>query len=133
MRKLLGTTIVLALIAFVAFWIVTMPATVSSAALPPRAADLANGREMFYAGGCPACHAVPRQEDRTQLGGGLALNSPFGTFYVPNISPDPEDGIGRYLLNSHGLRPTINATLSDRISAERRKNGVMEWEEEARG
>lgn len=96
MRKLLGAAIVLALIALVAFWIVTIPATVSSATLPARTADLANGREMFYAGGCPACHAVPGRDDRTQLGGGLALASPFGTFYVPNISPDPDDGIGRW-------------------------------------
>ena len=33
---------------------------------------------------------------RTRLGGGLALVSPFGTFYVPNISPDPADGIGAW-------------------------------------
>ena len=32
--------------------------------------------------------------DTTRLGGGLALNSPFGTFYVPNISSDRQDGIG---------------------------------------
>jgi mono/diheme cytochrome c family protein len=51
---------------------------------------------MFYAGGCASCHATPGQEDRTRLGGGLALNSPFGTFYVPNISPDPDDGIGKW-------------------------------------
>ena len=36
----------------------------------------------------------PKQEDKTKLGGGLALGSPFGTFYVPNISSDPKDGIG---------------------------------------
>jgi hypothetical protein len=34
--------------------------------------------------------------DRTRLGGGLALKSPLGTFYVPNISPDPIDGIGKW-------------------------------------
>jgi mono/diheme cytochrome c family protein len=39
---------------------------------------------------------VPGQPDRTRLGGGLAIPSPFGTFYVPNISPDPVDGIGRW-------------------------------------
>ena len=38
----------------------------------------------------------PDKVDRTRLGGGLALTSPFGTFYVPNISPDPKDGIGRW-------------------------------------
>jgi len=31
-----------------------------------------------------------------QLGGGLAIGSPFGTFYAPNISQDPTDGIGRW-------------------------------------
>jgi mono/diheme cytochrome c family protein len=39
---------------------------------------------------------VPGQPDRTRLGGGLAIPSPFGTFYAPNISPDPADGIGRW-------------------------------------
>ena len=39
-----------------------------------------------------SCRA--KQEDKTKLGGGLALGSPFGTFYVPNISSDPKDGIG---------------------------------------
>ncbi len=69
-----------------------MPAS----ALPAHTPDLANGKEMFYAGGCASCHAVPKQPDKTRLGGGLALNSAFGTFYVPNISSDPNDGIGAW-------------------------------------
>jgi mono/diheme cytochrome c family protein len=64
--------------------------------LPAYAPNLANGLTTFNAGGCSSCHAVPRQPDRTRLGGGLAIPSPFGTFYVPNISPDPVDGIGRW-------------------------------------
>ena len=71
-------------------------ATVPASALGPHTPDLANGKEMFYAGGCASCHAVPKQPDKTKLGGGLALNSPFGTFYVPNISSDPKDGIGAW-------------------------------------
>jgi len=39
---------------------------------------------------------VPGQPDRLRLGGGLAIPSPFGTFYAPNISPDPVDGIGKW-------------------------------------
>jgi mono/diheme cytochrome c family protein len=39
---------------------------------------------------------VPDQPDRMRLGGGLAIRSPFGTFYAPNISSDPTDGIGRW-------------------------------------
>src|SRR6266404_927395 len=73
-----------------------MPATVPATALAAHAPNLANGRTMFYAGGCAACHATPDQPDHTRLGGGLGLKSPFGTFYAPNISPDPNDGIGRW-------------------------------------
>ena len=66
------------------------------ARFPPHTPDLANGKEMFYAGGCASCHAVPKQPDMTRLGGGLALTSAFGTFYVPNISSDRKDGIGAW-------------------------------------
>jgi len=84
----------------VAFWILTTPATVPASALPAYTPSLANGKTMFDAGGCASCHAVPNEDpdkvDRTRLGGGLALPCPFGTFYVPNISPDPKDGIGSW-------------------------------------
>jgi mono/diheme cytochrome c family protein len=94
MRKLLIAVLLAGVVGLIAFWALTAPQTVDPAALGAHTSDLVNGREMFYAGGCTACHAMPGQEDRTQLGGGLALKSPFGTFYVPNISPDPSDGIG---------------------------------------
>jgi mono/diheme cytochrome c family protein len=81
-------------------WVLTLPATVPASALPAYTPNVDNGRTMFNAGGCASCHATPAGEpdkmDRTRLGGGLALKSPFGTFYVPNISPDPSDGIGEW-------------------------------------
>jgi mono/diheme cytochrome c family protein len=64
--------------------------------VPAYTPDLVNGQEMFNAGGCSSCHAMPGQPDRTKLGGGLAIPSPFGTFYAPNISSDPVDGIGQW-------------------------------------
>src|ERR1700724_4874206 len=95
----LGAAAVLVAIVLV-LWCLTIPAAVPAAALPPHAPDVANGRTMFDIGGCASCHATPADEpekvDRTRLGGGLALKSPFGTFYVPNISPDPSDGIGEW-------------------------------------
>jgi mono/diheme cytochrome c family protein len=94
LRKLLIAAASVLVIGFVAFWIITAPATVPASALPPRTPDLANGKVMFYAGGCASCHASTGQRDPTRLGGGLALGSPFGTFYAPNISPDRADGIG---------------------------------------
>ncbi len=80
----------------VVFWFVTVPETVAAAGLPPHAPDLGNGRIMFLAGGCAACHMTPKQNDATRLGGGLQLHTAFGEFYVPNISPDAKDGIGAW-------------------------------------
>jgi mono/diheme cytochrome c family protein len=96
LRRILIAAVGVLAIGCVAFWIITAPAKVSEGALPPRAPDLANGKVMFYAGGCASCHASVGQRDATRLGGGLALESPFGTFYAPNISPDRDDGIGRW-------------------------------------
>lgn len=81
------------------FWALTAPATWTALRgrdepIPQRAPDLANGWTIFHAGGCVACHMTPGQDDRTKLGGGLELPSPFGSFYAPNISPHPRDGIG---------------------------------------
>lgn len=94
LRKIVVSLLVLAVIGLMVFWSVTTPAAVSPRALGSHTPDLDNGRTMFFAGGCAACHATPKQDDRTRLGGGLALKSPFGTFHVPNISPDRKDGIG---------------------------------------
>jgi mono/diheme cytochrome c family protein len=75
-------------------WLTAPPQRWSaSVAYTPNAA---NGEIIFNAGGCSSCHAVPNQPDRLKLGGGVAIASPFGTFYAPNISPDPDDGIGRW-------------------------------------
>jgi mono/diheme cytochrome c family protein len=94
MRKLAILVAVGAVVGLAAFWFLTIPATVPASALGAHTPDLANGKTMFHAGGCSSCHATPEQDDKTRLGGGLALKSPFGTFYVPNISADPKDGIG---------------------------------------
>jgi mono/diheme cytochrome c family protein len=77
------------------YWWLTMPSA-GVALAADYTPSLANGRMIFNAGGCSSCHAVPNQPDRTRLGGGLAIRTPFGTFYAPNISPDPVDGIGRW-------------------------------------
>jgi mono/diheme cytochrome c family protein len=84
-------------VAFAIYWSLTAVwftgVTVTEPAYTP---NVANGETTFNAGGCSSCHAVPGQPDRLRLGGGLAIPSPFGTFYAPNISPDPVDGIGRW-------------------------------------
>ncbi|HEY1782539.1 MAG TPA: cytochrome c [Roseiarcus sp.] len=58
--------------------------------------DAAAGRLVFFAGGCESCHKSPGQDDPLRLGGGLELKTPFGSFYPPNLSSDPADGIGAW-------------------------------------
>ena len=96
LRKLSIFAVFASMIGFAVFWILTVPVAISTSALGPHTPDLGNGRTMFQVGGCASCHAIPGQDDKTRLGGGLGLQSPFGTFYVPNISPDLKDGIGAW-------------------------------------
>ena len=95
-RRLILLAAVAVVLGLATLWWLTVPATVPASALRAHTPDLVNGKEMFHIGGCASCHAVPKQPDQTRLGGGLALNSAFGTFYVPNISSDPQDGIGAW-------------------------------------
>jgi mono/diheme cytochrome c family protein len=96
LRRILPICVAAVAIGLAVFWWLTIPAVVASNVLAAYTPDLANGLTTFNAGGCSSCHAVPGQPDRTRLGGGLGIPSPFGTFYAPNISPDPADGIGRW-------------------------------------
>ncbi len=66
------------------------------AAAAARAADdaaIARGAYLAAAGDCEACH-TDKKAGGPALAGGRALATPFGTFYGPNITPDPETGIG---------------------------------------
>ena len=94
--SLLKVAAVLAISGGAAVFVLTKPSRIAADALMSRTADLANGATMFNIGGCFSCHGTPKQEDRTWLGGGLALATPFGTFRIPNISSDPKNGIGAW-------------------------------------
>ncbi len=54
------------------------------------------GAYLVAAGGCTACHTVDDGGEEDYMAGGRALESPFGTFYTPNITPDRETGIGNF-------------------------------------
>ncbi len=96
LRRILLLLVAAAAAGLSVFWWLTIPSVVTPDRLPSYTSNLANGLTIFNAGGCSSCHAVPNQPDRSKLGGGFALGTPFGTFYVPNISPDKADGIGNW-------------------------------------
>lgn len=53
------------------------------------------GAYIFRAGGCLACH-TDTKGGGAPLAGGRPLKTPYGTFYTPNITPDPGTGIGTW-------------------------------------
>ena len=61
--------------------------------VPDHQPDVDHGAVLFAVAGCANCHTV-EGDDAQPLAGGRALETPFGTFYGPNITPDPEHGIG---------------------------------------
>ncbi|MEN3792871.1 cytochrome c [Fulvimarina sp. MAC3] len=80
-------------------WLLTSPTRLDAAALPnPETGVAKRGEQIFWAGGCASCHAGgdAEGEDKLRLGGGDPIKSDFGTFHAPNISPDPEAGIGSW-------------------------------------
>jgi mono/diheme cytochrome c family protein len=57
-------------------------------------AMIARGKYLFDAADCGGCHGG--DQNGAAPAGGLGLDTPFGIFYVPNITPDKEHGIGRW-------------------------------------
>jgi mono/diheme cytochrome c family protein len=72
--------------------------------------DVQRGLYLSQAGGCMACHTEDKK-DAVPYAGGRELKTPFGKFYGPNITPDPEAGIGKWTeadfvrAMRHGERP----------------------------
>ncbi|HCR1634323.1 TPA: c-type cytochrome, partial [Pseudomonas aeruginosa] len=57
------------------------------------AALVKRGEYLARAADCMACHTA---EGGAPFAGGLPIQSPFGTIYGTNITPDKEHGIGAY-------------------------------------
>lgn len=105
-------------------------------AIPPQQAPgagafsrevLMRGAEVFAAGDCAVCHTA---DGGIKNAGGRAIETPFGTVYSTNLTPDPETGLGRWSFQAfdramrrgisrdgHNLYPafpyTAFATLTD--------------------
>ena len=70
------------------------------------AATIARGEQLAALGNCAECHTTLRG---TLNAGGRALETPFGTIYSTNITPDVDTGIGAWSFSAferamrHGL------------------------------
>src|SRR4029453_11826067 len=85
-----------------ASWDPTSPVPPPSLEASTDSAVIAQGRYLAYGPAhCAYCHAKAEDWPRIDAGevipppGGFVFPLPPGTFYTPNLTPDPETGIGR--------------------------------------
>ena len=86
-------TLLLIVVAFALTW---RPAIGPSEPQPRSSFDpalIAKGAQLAAIGDCNACHTAPNGKT---YAGGRALQTPFGTIYGTNITPDPYTGIGNW-------------------------------------
>ncbi len=56
--------------------------------------QIEHGRYLATVGDCAACHTLPGSG--RALAGGRPIETPFGNILAPNITPDPQTGIGAW-------------------------------------
>ncbi len=64
-----------------------------AAAAPVSPEMLEKGAYLARAGNCMGCHTAQGGAD---YAGGRAIETPFGVIHAPNLTPDPETGLGRW-------------------------------------
>jgi len=57
------------------------------------AEDIARGKALTEAGNCASCHTA---DPAKPFAGGKRLDTPFGSIYSPNLTPDRETGLGAW-------------------------------------
>jgi mono/diheme cytochrome c family protein len=98
--RIMRWVIVLGLIAAGGLYVMARPKPLAAAAVADLSGDATRGEQVFWAAGCASCHMADKAEGAAQLvlSGGQRFPSDFGTFIAPNISQDPEYGIGSWSL-----------------------------------
>ncbi len=98
--RIMRWLIVLALVAAGGLYVMARPKPLAAAAVADLTGDVVHGEQVFWASGCASCHAAAGATDAAELvlSGGQKFPSDFGTFIAPNISQDPEQGIGNWTL-----------------------------------
>lgn len=98
--RILRWLVALGLAGAVGLWFLARPSTLDEAEVAGLTGDPAKGELVFWAAGCASCHMAPEAtgEAKLVLAGGQRFPSDFGTFIAPNISQDPDHGIGGWSL-----------------------------------
>lgn len=68
-------------------------AVASTALAGPSPELIAYGKALVEAGDCAGCHTA---DPAKPFAGGKRIDTPFGTLYAPNLTPDRDTGIGAW-------------------------------------
>jgi len=85
--------LVLAVAAWAIMWRPALPEQTPAAPTRFDSAQVTRGANLARLGMCAACHTADLAKP---FAGGLALETPFGTVYSTNITPDTSTGIGAW-------------------------------------
>jgi mono/diheme cytochrome c family protein len=98
--RIMRWLVVLGLVAAGGAYVMARPKPLAAAAVADLTGDAVRGEAVFWASGCASCHMADKAEGEAELvlSGGQKFPSDFGTFIAPNISQDPEHGIGNWSL-----------------------------------
>lgn len=98
--RIMRWLVVLGLVAAGGAYVMARPKPLAAAAVADLTGDAGRGEQVFWAAGCASCHMADKAEGAAELvlSGGQRFPSAFGTFIAPNISQDPEQGIGSWTL-----------------------------------
>ncbi|WP_413866853.1 c-type cytochrome [Tateyamaria sp.] len=112
MIRAFKTLAAFALLAIVAGLYLTSPDTLPDNYAKDHEPDIDAGALVFAAAGCASCHTAPdaTSEGAPILAGGKGFPSDFGTFYAPNISSDPDVGIGNWTLDGFTRAVTLGVS-----------------------
>ncbi len=104
MRRVLTASIFVAGLSIAVLAWASRPQPLAASQFDGLDGDADRGEQVFWAAGCASCHAADgaRGDERLVLAGGRSFDSEFGIFHAPNISTDPDYGIGTWTLAQFG-------------------------------
>ena len=111
-KKAVTMTVFTGISAITLLWLFLPPKISVSGEVPISGEAVKRGEYLVIAGGCSSCHRGQTEQTNESLAGGLGIETEFGTFFAPNITPDITTGIGSWEAEDflralkHGRRPS---------------------------
>jgi len=111
-KKIVTLSVISVFSAIILLWLFYPPIINASDEVSSSDEEIEKGKYLVTAGGCISCHRGQTELTSETLAGGLGIETEFGTFYAPNITPDTSTGIGSWKAEDfiralkHGRQPS---------------------------